>query len=71
GELLHRREVAVLLVEDSIYDALAAEQRTRLDRSAHPVVIPFPGPAPAAAPSAEARVVALLRRAIGYRVRLQ
>ena len=64
-------EAGVVLLQDEIYDALSAEVRGRLDRSAHPVVVPFPGPAWAALPSAEARVVELVRRAIGYRVKLQ
>jgi vacuolar-type H+-ATPase subunit F/Vma7 len=69
--ILERTEPAVLLIEESIYESLGPEFRTRLDRSARPVVIPFPGPARRGARTAEDRVVELLRRAIGYRVRLQ
>ncbi|MBL8988268.1 MAG: hypothetical protein JNJ80_18495 [Gemmatimonadetes bacterium] len=69
--LLARGELGVLLIEESIYESLPAELRVRLDRSARPVVVPFPGPAWSGARSAEDRVVELLRRAIGYRVRLQ
>ena len=36
-----------------------------------PVVVPFPGPDRSARPSAETDLVELLRRAIGYRVRLR
>jgi vacuolar-type H+-ATPase subunit F/Vma7 len=64
-------EVGVVLLQDQIYDALPEELRGRLDRSAHPVVVPFPGPAWEAVPSAEERVIELLRRAIGYRVKLR
>lgn len=66
-----RGNVGVALVEEAIYDALPDDVRSRLDRSAAPVVVPFPGPAWAEMASAEARVVELLRRAIGYRVRLR
>lgn len=66
-----RGDVGVVLLEEAIYDALPEETRARLDRSATPVVVPFPGPAWIEAASAEARVVDLLRRAIGYRVRLR
>jgi len=68
---LSRADLGVLLVEESIYESLPVELRARLDRSARPVVVPFPGPAWSGARSAEDRVVELLRRAIGYRVRLQ
>ncbi len=64
-------EVGVVLLQAEIYDALPDDLRGRLDRSAHPVVVPFPGPAWAAVPSAEERVIELLRRAIGYRVKLR
>lgn len=69
-EALGRSEVGVLLIEEPIYDALGAELRTRLDRSTMPVVVPFPGPSWEAVRPAEERVVEMLRRAIGYRVRL-
>jgi vacuolar-type H+-ATPase subunit F/Vma7 len=68
---LERSDVGVLLLEESIYESLAPELRHRLDRSARPLVVTFPGPAWRGARTAEERVVELLRRAIGYRVRLQ
>lgn len=67
-----RRDVGVLLVEQACVDALSeAERAALLDRPA-PIVVPFPSPAAAArgAP-AEAVVLEILRRAIGYRVRLR
>lgn len=69
--LLQRRELGVILLEESLYDALAPALRSVVDRVAQPVVVPFPGPAWRAAPSAEEQIVELLRRAIGYRVRLR
>jgi vacuolar-type H+-ATPase subunit F/Vma7 len=69
--LLQRRELGVVLLEEPLYTALAPDVRAQVDRVAQPVVVPFPGPAWRAAPSAEEQVVELLRRAIGYRVRLR
>ncbi len=71
GSALGRPDLAVVLIEESIYDGLGPELRRRLDRSAVPVVVPFPSPAGQSRRSAEDRVVELLRRAIGYRVRLR
>ena len=64
-------DIGVLLLQEEIYDGLPEDVRGRLDRSAHPVVVPFPGPAWEALAPAEERVIELLRRAIGYRVRLR
>jgi vacuolar-type H+-ATPase subunit F/Vma7 len=64
-------QVGVVLVEESLFDALPDELRRRLERRPLPVVIPFPGPRREEAPDAAARLVELLRRAIGYRVRLR
>jgi vacuolar-type H+-ATPase subunit F/Vma7 len=69
--LLRRAEVGVVLLEEPLYRSLAPDLRTAVDRVAQPVVVPFPGPAWRAAASAEEQVVELLRRAIGYRVRLR
>jgi vacuolar-type H+-ATPase subunit F/Vma7 len=69
--LLQRRDLGVILLEESLYAALAPDLRSVVDRVAQPVVVPFPGPAWRAVPSAEEQVVELLRRAIGYRVRLR
>jgi len=69
--LIEQARVGVLLVEDALYRALPDELRDALERRTTPVVIPFPGPARGERPSAEAELVELLRRAIGYRVRLR
>lgn len=69
--LLARPDLGVVLLEQALHAALAPELRTVVDRVAQPVVVPFPGPAWRAAPTAEEQVVELLRRAIGYRVRLR
>jgi vacuolar-type H+-ATPase subunit F/Vma7 len=71
ADLARHPEVGVVLLQEEIYRALPDDLRGRMERSAHPVVVPFPGPAREAAATAEERVIELLRRAIGYRVRLQ
>ena len=68
--LLRPGDPGVLLIEEAIFDDLGPELRQRLERSVRPVVVPFPGPSWTERGPAEERVVELLRRAIGYRVRL-
>jgi vacuolar-type H+-ATPase subunit F/Vma7 len=63
--------LAVILVEEAVYDAMPPESRLPFDRSTRPVVVPFPSPAWGPPRVAEERVIELLRRAIGYRVRLK
>lgn len=69
--VLARGEPGVLLLEEAIHDELSEDLRALVERTANPVVIPFPGPAWEVTHPAEERVVELLRRAIGYRVRLR
>ena len=69
--LTARPEVGVVLVEESLRERFPPEVQARLDRVARPIVVPFPGPTWRAARPAEEWVVELLRRAIGYRVRLR
>ena len=70
--MVERPELGVVLVEQEILDAVPERDRRDLDRRPTPIIVPFPGPAwdEGAAP-AESYVLELLRRAIGYRVRLQ
>lgn len=69
---LHRGGEEVLLVEQSVYDALGEADGRALARRPLPLVVPFPGPrwSPAPATSSESFIAELLRQAIGYRVRL-
>lgn len=62
-------EVGVVLVDGGLYAQLPLELRGRLDRQALPVVAPLPPPAWDAKGEAEAYVLEILRKAIGYRVR--
>jgi vacuolar-type H+-ATPase subunit F/Vma7 len=70
--LCERDDIAVLLVEQNLIDALNdGERRDVMDRPS-PIVVPFPSPSwGEQASPAEAYVLELLRRAIGYRVRLR
>lgn len=62
----------VVLVEATLYAALPAAVRRQIRKDGAPILVPFPGPAPlppGAAPEQE--LLEVLRRAIGYRVRLK
>lgn len=62
----------VVLIEQALYDALPPGTRRQLRRDGTPIVMPFPGPAPLAAGVApEQELLEILRRAVGYRVRLR
>lgn len=64
-------DTGVLLVEEDFHSALPESARRALARQPLPIIVSFPLPtwaAPAASP--EAFIAELLRRAIGYRVRL-
>lgn len=64
--------VGILLVEQPLLDAVAPAVRRAVDRRALPIVVPIPPPNwTHEASDAESYIVELLRRAIGYRVRLQ
>ena len=70
-ELAAEPNAGVILVQSDLYDAATGPVMRRLEREAIPVLLPFPGPQWKARPSPEEYVVELLRRAIGYRVRLR
>lgn len=68
-----RRDPAVglVLVEDALHAQLPPEE-SRASGMALPIVVPFPGPSwKAPGSAAEARILEILRRALGYRVRLR
>lgn len=71
SELRTRPEVGVVLIEERLYDGLPEAELRALEREALPLVVPFPGPVWAPPSSPEEYVVELLRRAIGYRVKLR
>ena len=69
--LLNDPDAGVVVVDDSLYRDLPEELRRHLQSSAQPVVIPIPGPDWTSESTAHEYIVEILRRAIGYRVRLQ
>ena len=65
-------DIGVVLVEQELFERLDEAQRQKLQKRPTPIIVPFPGPAwEEQASPAEAYVLELLRRAIGYRVRLR
>lgn len=71
-ELLRDPTAGVVLLEDSLYDALPPELRAELGRRPLPMVVPVPGPEwGERRTAAESYIVELLRQVIGYRVRLR
>jgi vacuolar-type H+-ATPase subunit F/Vma7 len=62
----------IVLVESGLYEQLAASTRRRIHKEGAPLLVPFPGPAPAAPGSSpEQELLDVLGRAVGYRVRLR
>jgi vacuolar-type H+-ATPase subunit F/Vma7 len=61
----------VIIIEEPLYRDIPEDTRRGFERSPLPVVIPVPGPDWAAESTAHEYIVDILRRAIGYRVRLQ
>ncbi|MFI5310993.1 MAG: V-type ATP synthase subunit F [Gemmatimonadales bacterium] len=65
-------DVGILLVEQKLLDAMPEVTRREAERRALPILVPIPEPSwGAAAGDAESYILELLRRSIGYRVRLQ
>ena len=61
----------VVLVEAALYDALPPALRRQLRKDGAPILVSFPGPAALPAGTApEQELLDVLRRAVGYRVRL-
>lgn len=63
--------VAVVLIDEPLYRDIPEEVRRGLQQAGLPVVIPVPGPDWTSEATAHEYIVEILRRAIGYRVRLQ
>jgi vacuolar-type H+-ATPase subunit F/Vma7 len=70
-EMIEQQDLGVILVQEDLVPAPALGSWQRAG-SGLPLVIPFPGPSQERPPGeAEAYVTELLRRAVGYRVRLR
>ena len=62
-------EVAIVLVDQVLYDAIARDVRARWDRQASALIVPIPPPVWDRPGGADAYILDILRQAIGYRVR--
>jgi vacuolar-type H+-ATPase subunit F/Vma7 len=62
-------DVAIVLLDEVLYDAVPRDVRARWDRQAIPIIVPIPAPAWERPGAAEAYILDILRQAIGYRVR--
>lgn len=69
--LTEAENVGVVLIDEPLYRDIPEDVRRDLERGSLPVVIPVPGPDWAKETTAHEYIVEILRRAIGYRVRLQ
>lgn len=64
-------DLGILLVEQALLDAVPAPARHDAERRALPILVPIPAPNwDGQNADAESYILELLRRAIGYRVRL-
>lgn len=71
-DLIEEPDAGVILVAQELYDAIAPALERWLARKPLPMVVPIPNPKWVdRAESAEGHIVELLRRAIGYRVRVR
>jgi vacuolar-type H+-ATPase subunit F/Vma7 len=62
----------VVFLEDSLYAVLPNAVRRQIRRDGAPILMPFPGPPRIGfLASPEAELLDILRRAVGYRVRLR
>jgi vacuolar-type H+-ATPase subunit F/Vma7 len=65
-------DVGIILIEQALLDATPEAVRREVESHAVPLLVPIPTPTwGEEKPDAEAFILELLRRAIGYRVRLQ
>ena len=69
--LLADERVGLVLVEGPLYDGLDPELQRRLSARPVPLIVPVPAPSWVERTAADTVIVELLRRAIGYQVRLR
>jgi vacuolar-type H+-ATPase subunit F/Vma7 len=70
--LVQKPDLGILLVEQPLYDAFPPAARRELENRALPIVVPVPAATwEAPGDRAESYILELLRRAIGYRVKLK
>ena len=70
-EMVGERRWGIILVQEDLVPDLDSVARRRVEATL-PILVPFPSPSRVRVPGeAEAYVAELLRRAVGYRVRLR
>lgn len=69
--LLADPRVGLVLIDGRLHDGLDPELQRRLSSRPVPLVVPVPAPSWAEHAAADQVIVELLRRAIGYQVRLR
>lgn len=69
--LIDGAEAEVVIIEEPLFQEIPSEARRGFGRLTQPVIIPVPGPDWGEESKAHEYIVDILRRAIGYRVRLQ
>ena len=60
----------VIFIESTLYDALPAAKRRQIRRDGLPILMPFPSPTRGEL-APEHELLEVLRRAVGYRMRLR
>jgi vacuolar-type H+-ATPase subunit F/Vma7 len=70
-QMLSDARVGLVLIEAPLHDTLDPELQRRLSARPVPLVVPVPAPSWAEHAAADQVIVELLRRAIGYQVRLR
>jgi len=71
GALLGDAHVGLVLIEAPLYEGLAPDVQQRLSARPVPLVVPVPAPSWVEHAAADRVIVELLRRAIGYQVKLR
>jgi vacuolar-type H+-ATPase subunit F/Vma7 len=72
GAMAADRDLGILLVEERLLDAIPPVVRREVERRPAPIIVPVPPPAWGEPPAdAEGLILELLRRAVGYRVKLR
>ena len=61
----------LIFVEAKLHDALPLHKRRQLRREGMPILMPFPSPSTDRGVAPEHELLEVLRRAVGYRVRLR
>ena len=61
----------VVFIEQTLYDALPGSKRRQIRRDGTPILMPFPSPSVDSRIAPEQELLDVLRRAVGYRVRLR